>query len=66
MDVKNVHLRQRVTVAPRDVSDWMFVRNGKLMGGYTTRVLNARLSPDQRAQFDRRSALYSRAVRPNP
>src|SRR5947209_8293155 len=29
MDVKNVHLGQRVTVAPKDVSDWMFVKNGK-------------------------------------
>jgi uncharacterized protein YegJ (DUF2314 family) len=53
MDVKNVHLGQRVTVSPRDVSDWMFVKNGKLMGGYTTRVLYARLSADQRAQFDK-------------
>jgi uncharacterized protein YegJ (DUF2314 family) len=53
MAVKNVHLGQRVTVAPRDVSDWMFVKDGKLMGGYTTRVLYARLSPEQRAQFDK-------------
>src|SRR3978361_2370201 len=28
VDVKNVHLGQRVTVAPRDVSDWMFVKEG--------------------------------------
>lgn len=54
-DVKNVHLGQRVTVAPREVSDWMFVKNGKLMGGYTTRVLYARLSPERRAEFDRRA-----------
>lgn len=52
IDVKNVQLGERVTVAPREVSDWMFVKEGKLMGGYTTRVLYARLSPEQRAQFD--------------
>jgi uncharacterized protein YegJ (DUF2314 family) len=53
LDVKNVHLGQRVTVAPREVSDWMFLKNGKLMGGYTTRVLYARLSPEDKAQFDK-------------
>ncbi|MGI8436907.1 MAG: YegJ family protein [Chthoniobacterales bacterium] len=53
VDVKNVHLGQRVTVKPGDVSDWMFVKNGDLMGGYTTRVLYARLSKEQKAEFDR-------------
>ena len=53
LDVKNVHLGQRVTAAAREVSDWMFLKNGKLMGGYTTRVLYARLSPEDKAQFDK-------------
>lgn len=53
LDVKNVHLGQRVTVSPREVSDWMFLKDGKLMGGYTTRVLYARLSPEDKAQFDK-------------
>lgn len=53
MDVKNVRLGQTVTVTPHDVTDWMFVKDGKLIGGYTTRVLYARLTPEQRAEFDR-------------
>ena len=53
LDVHNVQLGQKVTVAPREVSDWMFVKNGKLVGGYTTRVLYARLSPKDRAEFDK-------------
>jgi uncharacterized protein YegJ (DUF2314 family) len=53
IDVKNVHLGQRVTIAPRDVSDWMFLKDGKLMGGYSTRVLYARLSPEDKAEFDK-------------
>ena len=53
LEVKNVRLGQRVTIAPREVSDWMFLKNGKLMGGYTTRVLYARLSPEDKAQFDK-------------
>jgi uncharacterized protein YegJ (DUF2314 family) len=52
-DVNNVHLGQRVTVAPEAVSDWMFLKDGKLIGGYTTRVLYARLSPEDKAKFDR-------------
>jgi uncharacterized protein YegJ (DUF2314 family) len=51
-DVHNVKLGQSVTVAPGEMSDWMFVKNGKLVGGYTTRVLYARLSPQDRALFD--------------
>lgn len=52
LDVQNVKLDQKVTVAPADLTDWMFVKNGKLMGGYTTRVLYARLSTEQQAHFD--------------
>ncbi len=55
IDVKNVRLGQQVTVAPKDVTDWMFVKDGKLIGGYTTRVFYARLSPAERAQFDQQA-----------
>jgi uncharacterized protein YegJ (DUF2314 family) len=53
LEVKNVRFGQRVTVDPKEVSDWMFLKDGKLMGGYTTRVLYARLSPEEKAEFDR-------------
>lgn len=46
-------LGQSVTVAPREISDWMFVKSGKLVGGYTTRVLYARLSPQDKALFNK-------------
>jgi uncharacterized protein YegJ (DUF2314 family) len=55
LDVKNVHSGERVTVAPQDLTDWMFLKDGKLMGGYTTRVLYARLSPEDKAQFDKQA-----------
>jgi len=48
-----VKLGQVVTVAPRDITDWMFVKSGQLIGGYTTRVLYARLSPQDRAIFNK-------------
>jgi uncharacterized protein YegJ (DUF2314 family) len=52
-EVNNVHMGQRVTVAPQGVTDWMFLKDGKLIGGYTTRVLYARLSPEDKAEFDK-------------
>ena len=52
---RRVHLGQRVSVAPQDVTDWMFLKDGKLIGGYTTRVLYARLSPEDKAEFDKRA-----------
>ena len=53
LDLHNVKLGQAVTLAPGEITDWMFVKNGKLMGGYTTRVLYARLSPADKAQFEK-------------
>jgi uncharacterized protein YegJ (DUF2314 family) len=55
LDVKNVHLGERVSLTPQQVSDWMFVKDGRLIGGYTTRILYARLSPAQRAEFDQQA-----------
>ena len=54
-EIGNVHAGQRVTVAPREVDDWMFLKDGKLIGGYTTRVLYARLSPEDKASFDKKA-----------
>ena len=53
VEVQSVKLGQRVTVTPEEVSDWMFVKDGKLVGGYTTRVFYARLSASEKARFDR-------------
>lgn len=52
-DVRTVKLGQKVTVAPREVGDWMFIKDGKLIGGYTTRVLYSRLSPAEKAEFNK-------------
>ncbi|HET9473676.1 MAG TPA: DUF2314 domain-containing protein [Steroidobacteraceae bacterium] len=43
---------QEVIVSRADVSDWMAVDDGKLVGGYTIRVLRDRLSDAERAEFD--------------
>lgn len=53
LDVSTVRLGQKVAVSPGEISDWMFVKHGKLIGGYTTRILYARLSPQDRAEFNK-------------
>jgi len=35
----------RVSVDPDEISDWAFVQSGRLIGGYTIRVLYSELSP---------------------
>jgi uncharacterized protein YegJ (DUF2314 family) len=51
--VKTVKLGQAVSARSAEISDWMYVDHGKLVGGYTLRVLRDRMSPSDRAEFDR-------------
>jgi uncharacterized protein YegJ (DUF2314 family) len=51
--VSNVRLGQQASVEPAQISDWMYVENGKLVGGYTLRVLRDAMTPQERADFDR-------------
>ena len=37
--VQNVKLGDRITVNDADISDWLYLRNGKMAGNYTLRVL---------------------------
>ena len=52
MKVHTVEYGQSVQVAKSDIADWMYISNGKLIGGYTQRVMRNRLSPDQQRQLD--------------
>ncbi|WP_020471816.1 YegJ family protein [Zavarzinella formosa] len=51
--VKKVRMGQKVTVSPSEISDWMYVENGKLVGGETLRVLRDGLTPAERKDFDK-------------
>ena len=51
--VKSVKMGQKVSVVPAKISDWMYLDNRKLVGGYTTRVLRDALTPAERADFDK-------------
>ena len=46
---------QRATFHPSQVSDWMYVEDGYLVGGFTTQVIRAAMSPEQRQKYDARA-----------
>jgi uncharacterized protein YegJ (DUF2314 family) len=50
--IKGLKFGDRVSVNPSEISDWAFVDNGKLVGGYTIRVLSQNLSPKRRKEFE--------------
>ena len=50
--VKSVRFGQRVKVNKNEISDWMLIEDGLLVGGYTTRVMRSRLSPEERSQLE--------------
>ena len=52
-DITSVKFGQRVTVPAREISDWMYVDNGVLKGGYSVRLMRDRLQPEERQEFER-------------
>jgi uncharacterized protein YegJ (DUF2314 family) len=49
--IPGLQLGDKVSVNPDEISDWLYVRNGQLVGGYTVRVLLTELSPADKAAF---------------
>jgi uncharacterized protein YegJ (DUF2314 family) len=52
VDIKGVRVGQEVTVSPNDISDWMFVQDGRLVGGYTIHAMCQNMSPAEKKQFE--------------
>ena len=48
----SLRFMQRVQFEPPQITDWMYVQDGKLVGGYTIRLLRDRMAPDERSAFD--------------
>jgi Uncharacterized protein conserved in bacteria len=47
-----VKLGDKVKIDPAKISDWMFVEDGKLRGGYTIRLIRKRMTEEERKTFD--------------
>jgi uncharacterized protein YegJ (DUF2314 family) len=52
VDIHRLKLGEKVQVRLEDVSDWMVVDGGKLIGGRSIRLFRDRMKPEERAQFD--------------
>jgi uncharacterized protein YegJ (DUF2314 family) len=51
VDATSLKLGEVVTAPLADISDWMYVENGVLRGGYTLRVLLDKMSPETRSKM---------------
>ena len=51
--IKSIRVGERESVNPDEISDWLYIENGHLVGGYTLRVLADELSPEQKAEFEK-------------
>ncbi len=54
--IKSLASGDKVSVPRENVSDWLVIDSGKLVGGYTLRAQRARMTPEQRRQFDAQTA----------
>lgn len=47
----------KIEVDNSKISDWMYIKNGKLFGGYTMKLLRSRMTETEREQFDAESGM---------
>jgi uncharacterized protein YegJ (DUF2314 family) len=47
-----IKFMQPVDFEPAQITDWMFIEDGYLVGGYTTRLIRERMTPDARRTLD--------------
>jgi uncharacterized protein YegJ (DUF2314 family) len=58
----SMRFKQSVEIEASQITDWMFVENGYLVGGYTTRLIRQRMTPEQRKDFDANAPYKIREV----
>jgi uncharacterized protein YegJ (DUF2314 family) len=51
--VKGVRLGSKRSIEPQQVTDWMYLEEKRLVGGFTIRVVRNKLAPKEREDFDR-------------
>lgn len=51
--VKNVKAGQRITIPEPDIADWFYMRDGKMVGNYTLRVLFKQMPPEEVAKYQK-------------
>lgn len=51
--IHNVVSGQLVSIHKDSIADWNYTRNNKLIGGYSIKVIKERMTPAERAEFDK-------------
>jgi len=51
VDVTDLKFGQETTAPIQDISDWMYVENGVMRGGYTMRVLLDKMAPEEKTKM---------------
>jgi len=51
--VRRVKFGDRITIPEEDISDWTYIRDDKIVGNYTLRVLFKHMSPREAAKYKR-------------
>jgi uncharacterized protein YegJ (DUF2314 family) len=46
-----VKMGEKVLIDKKDITDWMYLDNNTLKGGYTIRVIYNRMSKEERKKF---------------
>ena len=57
-NIPGLKIGTRASVNPDEISDWSYVENGQLVGGYTIRVLYAELSPEEKQDLEKRADFH--------
>ena len=55
--IPSASLGDRYTIAKDEISDWLYVDDGVLVGGFTYRLLRSRLSPQDQRVLDRAAGI---------
>jgi uncharacterized protein YegJ (DUF2314 family) len=53
----DVKVGDTIQIENENISDWMYIENQKLRGGYTIRLLRNRMTEEERKQFDAENGL---------
>jgi uncharacterized protein YegJ (DUF2314 family) len=51
-DFPGLKFMQRVEFHPSQITDWMFIEDGYLVGGFTTQVIRSGMTPEERETYD--------------
>ena len=50
--MSNLKLNDTIRINKKDISDWMYLDNDILRGGFTIKLLRLRMTASERAEFD--------------